>query len=111
MDAKIYVLPRYAEGEIPAPYALAVNPYTQDVWVNDTMVDVSWRFIREEERFVAYPMPLKGTYTRDFTFTKEGWACSSNNPIPATALEGGVPELLCIDPGEPPQQPKVATTH
>ena len=111
MDAKIYVLPRYAEGEIPAPYALAINPYTQDVWVNDTMVDVAWRFIREEERFVAYPMPLKGTYTRDFTFTKEGWACSSNNPIPATALEGGVPELLCIDPGEPPQQPKVATTH
>lgn len=112
MDAKIYELPRYAEGEIPAPYALAINPYTQDVWVNDTMVDVAWRFVRDEERFVAYPMPLKGTYTRDFTFTKDGWACSSNNPIPATALEGGVPELLCIDPGEPPTTPKVAsTTH
>ncbi|MEM7465347.1 MAG: carboxypeptidase regulatory-like domain-containing protein, partial [Pseudomonadota bacterium] len=110
MDAKVYELPRYAPGEIPAPYALAVNPYTQDIWVNDTMVDVSWRFIREEERFVAYPMPLKGTYTRDFTFTKEGWACSSNNPIPASALEGGVPELLCIDPGEPmPAGAKVAS--
>ena len=112
MDAKVYQLPRYAEGEIPAPYALAVNPYTQDIWVNDTMVDVAWRFLRDEERFVAYPMPLKGTYTRDFTFTKEGWACSSNNPIPATALEGGVPELLCIDPGESPNQAKMAsTTH
>ena len=110
MDSKVYQLPRYAPGEIPAPYALAVNPYTQDIWVNDTMVDVAWRFIRDEERFVAYPMPLKGTYTRDFTFTKDGWACSSNNPIPASALEGGVPELLCIDPGEPPAQAKVASS-
>lgn len=101
MESEVFELPRYAPDEIPAPYALAVNPYTQDIWVNDTMLDVAWRFIIKEKRFVAYPMPLKGTYTRDFTFTDKGWACSSNNPIPATALEGGVPELLCIDTGEP----------
>jgi virginiamycin B lyase len=98
--AKIYALPVYAEGEIPAPYALAINPVTQDVWVNDTMMDVVWRFLADEERFVAYPMPLRGTYTRDFTFTDKGWACTSNNPIPAAALEGGIPELICIDPGD-----------
>ena len=94
-----YPLPVYAPGEIPAPYALAIHPQTQDVWVNDTMLDVVWRFLAAEERFVAYPMPLRGTYTRDFTFTDRGWACTSNNPIPAPALEGGVPELICIDPG------------
>ena len=99
-QAKIYPLPVYAEGEIPAPYALAINPVTQDVWINDTMMDVVWRFLADEERFVAYPMPLRGTYTRDFTFTDKGWACTSNNPIPAAALEGGVPELICIDPGD-----------
>tara|TARA_R110001592_G_scaffold363396_2_gene687601 strand:+ start:13987 stop:15696 length:1710 start_codon:yes stop_codon:yes gene_type:complete len=98
--ATIYPLPVYAEGEIPAPYALAINPVTQDVWVNDTMMDVVWRFLADEERFVAYPMPLRGTYTRDFTFTDKGWACTSNNPIPAAALEGGTPELICIDPGD-----------
>ena len=98
--AKIYALPVYAEGEIPAPYALAINPVTQDVWINDTMMDVVWRFLADEERFVAYPMPLRGTYTRDFTFTDKGWACTSNNPIPAAALEGGIPELICIDPGD-----------
>ena len=97
--AEIHKLPEYAPGEIAAPYALAVNPVTQEVWVNDTMLDVSWRFLPKEKRFVAYPMPTKGTYTRDFSFTKEGWACTSNNPIPAAALEGGVPELICIDPG------------
>jgi streptogramin lyase len=98
--AKIYALPVFAPGEIPAPYALAIHPQTQDVWVNDTMLDVVWRFLQDEERFIAYPMPLRGTYTRDFTFTDKGWACTSNNPIPAPALEGGVPELICIDPGD-----------
>ncbi|HJP36720.1 MAG TPA: carboxypeptidase regulatory-like domain-containing protein [Gammaproteobacteria bacterium] len=96
----VYPLPIYAPGEIPAPYALAIHPQTQDVWVNDTMLDVVWRFLVAEERFVAYPMPLRGTYTRDFTFTDQGWACTANNPIPAPALEGGVPELICIDPGD-----------
>jgi streptogramin lyase len=98
-QSKTWQLPRYAPGEIPAPYGLAVDPKTQDVWINDTMMDLVWRFIPSQEKFVAYPLPLKGTYTRDFSFTKAGWACTSNNPIPASvALEGGVPELICIDP-------------
>lgn len=101
---KIYRLPVLAPGEIPAPYALAVHPQTQDIWVNDTMLDVVWRFLPSEERFVTYPMPLRGTYTRDFTFTDAGWACTANNPIPAPALEGGVPELICIDAGDPAAQ-------
>ncbi|MCC6596529.1 MAG: carboxypeptidase regulatory-like domain-containing protein [Rhodanobacteraceae bacterium] len=97
--AKIYKLPVFASGEISAPYSLGVHPKTQEIWVNDTMMDVAWRFLPQTEQFVAYPLPLKGTYTRDFSFTKEGWACTSNNPIPPTALEGGVPELICIDAG------------
>lgn len=98
-QAEVHRLPEYAPGEIAAPYALAVNPVTQEVWINDTMLDVAWRFLPQSRRFVAYPLPTKGTYTRDFSFTKDGWACTSNNPIPAAALEGGVPELICIDPG------------
>jgi streptogramin lyase len=99
-ESTVYALPVFAPGEIPAPYALAVHPKTQDVWVNDTMLDVVWRFVQDEERFIAYPMPLRGSYTRDFTFTDKGWACTTNNPIPAAALEGGVPELVCIDSGD-----------
>lgn len=100
MATTIYPLPVLAEGEVPAPYALAVHPDTGDIWINDTMMDVAWRFIPAEERFITYPLPLRGTYTRDFTFTDQGWACTSNNPIPAAALEGGVPELICIDAGD-----------
>ena len=109
MDAEVFPLPIYAPGEIAAPYALAVHPETQEVWVNDTMLDVSWRFLPNEKRFIAYPMPLRGTYTRDFTFTKEGWACTANNPIPAAALEGGVSELICIDPGHQEGEASVAS--
>jgi streptogramin lyase len=99
---KVYKLPTFAAGEIPVPYAVGVHPKTQEVWVNDTMSDVAWRFLPDEERFVAYPMPLHGTYTRDFDFTREGWACTSNNPIPPGVLEGGVPEIVCIDAGRRP---------
>ncbi|MFO1322390.1 MAG: carboxypeptidase regulatory-like domain-containing protein [Burkholderiales bacterium] len=99
MKSRVFALPVFAPGEIPSPYALAVHPDTQEIWVNDVNTDHAYRFIPGEERFVAYPMPLRGTYTRDFTFTKEGWACSANNPIPAAALEGYTPELICIDTG------------
>lgn len=97
-QAKIYRLPVFAPAEVPSPYALAVHPKTGDVWVNDTTLDLVWRFLPKQERFVAYPLPLKGTYTRDFTFPKEGWACTTNNSL-NHLIEGGVPELICIDTG------------
>lgn len=100
MRSRRYALPLFAPGEVPSPYALAIHPATQEVWINDVNTDHVYRFIPGEERFVAYPMPLRGTYTRDFTFTKAGWACTANNPIPAAALEGQTPELICIEPGE-----------
>lgn len=96
--AKIYRLPVFAPGEVPSPYALAVHPKTGDIWVNDTMLDLVWRFLPKEERFVAYPLPLKGTYTRDFTFPRQGWACTTNNSL-NQFIEGGTPELICIDTG------------
>ena len=97
-QAKVYRLPVFAPGEVPSPYALAVHPKTGEIWVNDTMLDLVWRFLPKEERFVAYPLPLKGTYTREFTFPKQGWACTTNNSL-NKFIEGGFPELICIDAG------------
>ncbi len=97
-QAKLFKLPVFAPGEVPTPYALAIHPRTQEVWVNDTMLDLVWRFLPKEERFVAYPLPLKGTYTREFTFPREGWACTTNNSL-NKFIEGGFPELICIDAG------------
>ncbi len=98
--AEVIDLPIFAPGQTTFPYALSVHPQTQDVWVADTQMDALYRYIPGKKEFITYPLPLKGTYTRDVVFTDEGWACASNNPIPAAALEGGHPEVLCIDTGE-----------
>lgn len=97
-DVKVYDMPGFAEGIRPAPYALGVHPITQDIWINENMTDRTYRFLPDEERFIVYPMPLMGTYTRDMTFSADGKVCSSNNPLPPAALEGGVLEIFCIDP-------------
>jgi streptogramin lyase len=95
--SKVYRMPEFAAGYRPAPYALGVHPETQDIWINENMTDRIFRFIPDEERWVFYPVPLRGTYSRDMTFTADGQVCTSNNPLPAAALEGGVLEIICID--------------
>ncbi len=96
-ESTVYPMPEFASGFRPAPYALGVHPGTQDIWVNENMTDRMYRFIPDEERWVVYPIPLSGTYTRDMTFTDDGKACTSNNPVPPAALEGGVLQIICID--------------
>ena len=88
---------------------LGIHPDTQDIWINENMTDRIYRFIPVEERFIAYPIPLAGTYTRDMTFTNDGKVCLSNNPIPPPALEGGVLEIICIDTDYDPDR-EVALT-
>lgn len=98
MRSRVYPLPEFAKGYAPAPYALAIHPRTGDVWINEVMTDRLYRFMPREERFIAYPMPLQDTYTREISFAADGSLCTSNNPIPRAALEGGVLELICLDP-------------
>ena len=104
-ESRVYPMPEFAPGFRPAPYALGVHPDTQEIWINENMTDRLYRFIPGEERFVVYPVPLRGTYTRDMTFTADGRVCTSNNPLPLAALEGGVLQLLCIDAGLPAPAP------
>ncbi|SDW97870.1 carboxypeptidase regulatory-like domain-containing protein [Marinobacter mobilis] len=98
MDIKVYDMPEFAPGARPGPYSLNIAPTTGDVWINETMTDHIYRFDPREETFTAYPAPLRGTYTRDVTFTEEGWACMTNNPIPVQALEEFTGVLMCLDP-------------
>ncbi|MCY3886053.1 MAG: carboxypeptidase regulatory-like domain-containing protein [Gammaproteobacteria bacterium] len=96
-ETTVYQMPEFVPNHRPAPYALGVHPQTQDIWINENMTDRIYRFIPDEERFIAYPIPLSGTYTRDTDFMADGSACMSNNPVPASALEGGVLQLICIN--------------
>ena len=109
-DSKVYEMPEFAEGFRPAPYALGVHPDTQDIWINENMTDRIFRFIPAEERFVVYPLPLSGSYSRDMTFSAEGRVCLSNNPIPPPALEGAMLEILCIDPTYDPTTPAMISS-
>lgn len=95
---RVHRLPEFAPGYRPAAYALNISPQTGHVWVNETMTDRLYRYEPKADRWTVYPMPLRGTYTREVTFTKDGDVCTSNNPFPVGALEGGKAELICIDP-------------
>ncbi len=97
IESKIYDMPEFAAGYRPAPYALGVHPRTQEIWVNENMTDRLYRFIPSDERWVVYPVPLRGTYTRDFDFSPDGKACAANNPAPLAALEGAVSQIVCIE--------------
>lgn len=97
-----YPMPRLSPGESEAPYAVAVDPRRQEVWITSNMSDRLFRFLPQEERFVTYPMPTRGTYTREFFFPADGRICSPASPSPAVAsvIEGGMHTIVCVDPGE-----------
>jgi streptogramin lyase len=80
------------------PYALAVNPVTNDVWVCGTNSDTLIRFEPTRERFTVYPLPTRVTYTRELDFDALGRVWSSNSNSPAWQIEGGQPRVLRLDP-------------
>lgn len=97
---KSYKLPVLAEGEYETPYAVAVEPSTQHVWIAANMSDRILRFDPENESFKAYPSPTRVTFLRDFIFTPEGDVCTSNANLPAGAIEGGQAKFMCLTPAQ-----------
>jgi virginiamycin B lyase len=99
MKYDIYTIPTLADDEVEAPYALAVDPKTQDVWITANMSDRMFRFEPKTKRFTAYPLPVRGVYFRDVVFAGTS-VCASNNPMgPLTEIvEGGMDSVICLDP-------------
>jgi streptogramin lyase len=93
-----YKLPLLAPDEYEVPYALAVHPQTQDIWITSNMSDRWFRFIPAEKRFIAYPSPTRVTWLRDWEFTEDGQACSTQSNLPSYGIEDGVPSFICVDP-------------
>jgi streptogramin lyase len=87
---------RPLEGE--TPYALAVNPVTQDVWVCGTNSDTLIRYAPGARRFTVYPLPTRVTYTRELDFDAEGRVWTSDSNSPAWQIERGQPIVLRLDP-------------
>jgi streptogramin lyase len=97
-----YDMPRLSPGESEAPYAVAVDPRRQDVWITSNMSDRLFRFLPKEKRFITYRMPTRGTYTREFFFPADGRICSPASPLPAApdVIEGGMDTIVCLDLGK-----------
>lgn len=93
-----YQLPVLAENEYETPYAVGIQPTTGHVWIASNMSDRILRFDPATEQFAAYPSPTRVTFLRDFIFTPDGEVCTSNANLPAAAIEGGRPKLMCLSP-------------
>jgi hypothetical protein len=113
MKYETYRIPTLASDEVEAPYAVAVDPRTQDVWVTANMSDRAFRFIQKTRRFRVYPLPTRGTYFRDFIFTPDGRVCASSSPMPprSEVVEGGMDMLVCIETNDPPVTHSHDTAH
>jgi virginiamycin B lyase len=80
------------------PYALAVNPITQHVWVCGTNSDSLIRYEPEARRFTVYPLSTRVTFTRELDFDAEGRVWTSDSNSPAWQIERGQPIVLRLDP-------------
>ena len=96
---------RFEQFELPirplageTPYALAVNPLTNDVWVCGTNSDTLIRFELRERKFTVYPLPTRVTYTRELDFDPLGRVWTSNSNSPAWQIEGGQPRVIRLTP-------------
>lgn len=99
MEYTKYLLPTLSPGEVEAPYAVGVHPDTEEIWITANMSDRVFRFLPNQERFITYPLPTRGIFLRDMVFTPNGRVCASSSMAgTALAVEGGMQEVICIDP-------------
>ncbi|MFI5215967.1 MAG: carboxypeptidase regulatory-like domain-containing protein [Candidatus Limnocylindria bacterium] len=80
------------------PYALHVDAASGAVWICGTNSDTLIRFEPASERFTVYPLPTRVTYTREIAFDAQGRVWTSNSNSPAWQIEGGMPQVLRLDP-------------
>lgn len=97
-EFKTFKLPTLAPNEWEAPYALNVHPQTGEVWITSNTSDRLFNFDPKTEQFTAYPLPTRVTWMRDIVFTADGKVCNSSSNLPAYAIEGGRPSIICLDP-------------
>jgi streptogramin lyase len=96
---KSYRLPTLAADQYETPYALGVNNAGDGhIWITSNLSDRLFRFDPKTEQFTSYPSPTRVTFMRDIVFTPDGEVCTSNSNLPASAIEGGRPKIVCIRP-------------
>ena len=79
------------------PYALNIDPITDDVWICGTNSDSLIRYQQSAGEFTVYPLPTMVTYTRDIDFSSDGGVWTSNSNVPAWQIETGIPRIIRLD--------------
>ena len=100
MKYETYKIPTLADDEVEAPYAVAVDPNTQDVWVTANMSDRMFRFVPKSKTWTAYPLPTRGVFMRELVFTPYG-VCGANDPWGKPlegVVEGNMGSVICLQP-------------
>ncbi len=92
-----YRLPTLAADQQETPYALNVHPRDGAVWITSNQSDRLFRFDPQSGRYTSIPTPTRVNFMRDIVFTDDGRICTSNSNLPAAAIEGGRPTLICIE--------------
>jgi cysteine-rich repeat protein len=69
-------------GKSDQPYALHANRQDGKVWITGSDSDSLIRFDPEKESFTVFPLPTRGSYTREIVFDPDNnsWTCTSNEP-------------------------------
>jgi cysteine-rich repeat protein len=69
-------------GTSETPYNLYVNRLNGQVWINGSNSDTLVRFEPESQRFTAFPLPTRASFTREIEFDPDNnpWTCTSNEP-------------------------------
>jgi virginiamycin B lyase len=101
MKYDIVTVPTLAPDEVEAPYAVAVEPKSQDLWVTTNMSDRMFRYTPATRTWAAFPIPTRGAITRDIIFTSDGKTCGVSNPwgIPVPGIvEGDMDSVICVQP-------------
>ena len=101
MKYETYTIPTLTDGAVESPYALAVDPKTQDVWVSANMSDRIFRFVPTTKKWTAYPLPTRGMFFRDVVITPDGRICAASDPwgVPLpNIVEGDMNSVVCLQP-------------
>ena len=69
-------------GTSETPYNLNANRQTGHVWINGSNSDTLIRFEPTSQRFTAFPLPTRASFTREIEFDPDNnvWTCTSNEP-------------------------------
>lgn len=91
------VLPRGSD----TPYSLNVDRKRGIVWVNGNQSDALYSFHMESQRWKVYPLPRRGSFTRDVEIADDGSVYTTNSQFPGWHIEGLQPTLIHLEPDVP----------